>query len=244
MNYSLKRQEIIDRIACVGRIVTIVLLLLTAVIGRQNRLLAVLNIAISLSALLLWILQPQYIQEGKQSLFVWSSYSANETDMLLCAMLPPLLLGVRLWRDYLILDMARFFAVTIALFLVVGVGLLLLSKSQEKKPLQIFLIAVMLMLCMVGVCGQLNVALDFSEPEIQRCRVVDHEKQESLNSRNQVDGYFWVVQTESGEELRVPVTQAQYVTVLKGATVSVRFCKGAFGMPYAYVTYESLFWIG
>lgn len=95
MHYSLKRQEIIDRTVCVLRIVAILLLVLTAAVGRQNRLLAVLNIAVSLSALLLWVLQPQYIQEGKQSLFVWHSYSANETDLLLCAMLPPLVLGLR-----------------------------------------------------------------------------------------------------------------------------------------------------
>lgn len=243
MHYSLKRQDIIDRIVCVLRIVTLLLLALTAV-GRQNRLLAVLNIAVSLSALLLWVLQPQYIHEGKQGLFVWHDYSANETDMLLCTMLLPMALGLRVLRDYLILDFTRLIAVTLALSLVVGVGLLLLSKSQEKKPLRTFLIAVMLVLCMFGVCGQLNVALDFSEPEIQRCRVIDHEKQESLNRKNKVEGYYWVVETESGEELRIPVTQAQYDTLRKGATVSVRFCKGTFGVPYAYVTYEHLFWIG
>lgn len=152
--------------------------------------------------------------------------------------------GPAVLRDYLILDFTRLIAVTVAASLVVSVGLLLVSKSQKKKPLQTFLIAIMLVLCMFGVCGQLNVALDFSEPEIQQCRVVDHEKQDSLNRKNKTEGYYWVVETESGEELRMPVTQAQHDMVLKGATVSVRFYRGAFGVPYAYVPYESLFWIG
>lgn len=244
MQYSLKRQEIIDRVVCVLRIAAILLLILTAVLGRQNRLLAALNIVLSLSTLLLWVLQPQYIHEGKQGLFVWSNYSANETDMLLCAMLLPLVLGVRTFRDYLILDFTRMVAITLAASLVVGVGLLILSKSYEKKPLLTFLIAVMLVLCMFGVCGQLNVVLDFSEPETQRCTVVGHEKQESHTRRQVIDNYCWVVKTESGEELRIPVTQAQYETVLKGATVSVQFFKGAFGVPYAYVTYDTLLRIG
>lgn len=244
MEYSPSRQAIIDRIVCVLRIVTILLLLLTAVVGRQNRLLAAVNIVFSLSALLLWVFQPQYILEGKEGLFVWSTYSANETDMLLCVMIPPLFLGMRVLRDYLILDFTMLLGVTIAASLVVGIGLLLLTKSKEKKPIQTCLIAVMLTLCMFGICGQLNVALDFSEPEIQRCRVVGHETYDSHAQKLRTESYYWVVETESGEKLRIPVTQAQYTQILKGTTVSVNFSTGAFGVPYAYVIYESLFWIG
>jgi hypothetical protein len=244
MKYNPNRQAIIDRIVCILRIVAILLLILTVSVGRQSKLLAVGNIVLSLSALLLWVFQPQYISEGKEGLFVWSTYSANETDMLLCVMIPPLFLGLRVFRDYLILDFSMFLIVTIAAALVVGIGLLMLTKAQERKPLQTFLIAVMLVLSMAGVCGQLNVALDFSEPEIQRCRVVDHEKQESRGRRYSPENYYWVVETESGEQLRIPVTQAQYTTILKGTVVSVRFSRGALGVPYAYVTYDWLFWNG
>jgi hypothetical protein len=244
MKYDQSRQMVIDRVVCILRIVTILALVALVLVGRQNKLLAVANMALSVTALLIWVCQPQYIQEGKESLFVWSSYCANETDMLLCCMMPPLLLSMRALRDFLILDMGMLLSVSLAASLLVGVALLAAVKPKEKRIWIHACIFLILFMCMCGICAQLNVVLDFSEPEVQRCQVVNQRKAESRHRGPDTINYYWIVVTETGEELEIPVTQAQYVTVLKGAIVPVKFSKGALGIPYAYVEYTSLWHIG
>lgn len=244
MEYSVKRQVVIDRVVCILRIVTIFVLLATVLIGRHNKPLAVANIALSVIALLIWVLQPQYICEEKHGLFAWSSYRANETDLLLCVMFPPLLLGMRLVRDYLILDWTMLIGVSLVAAVLVGIALLTVFKPKGIKLWQYACISLMICLCVLGICAQLNVVLDFSKPEVQRCQVVNQRKAESRHRGPDTINYYWIVVTETGEELEIPVTQAQYDTVLKGAIVPVKFSKGALGIPYAYVEYKSLWYIG
>lgn len=235
MKYSQSRQMVIDRIVCILRIATILALVALVLVGRQNKLLAVANMALSVTALLIWVCQPQYIQEGKESLFVWSSYCANETDMLLCCMMPPWLLSMRALRDFLILDMGMLLSVSLAASLLVGVALLAAVKPKEKRIWIHACIFLILFMCMCGICAQLNVVLDFSEPETQLCRVVDQEREETHTRRTKTTSYYWIVVTETGEELKIPVTYSQYRSVLKGSAVAVKFSRGALGLDYAYV---------
>ncbi len=243
MEYSARRQMVIDRVVCILRILMILLLIVTVVVGRQNKPLAVANIVLSVTALLIWVLQPQYIHEGREGLFVWSGYSANETDLLLCAMLPSLLLGLRVLRDYLVLDWIMLMGVSLVAAILVGIALLVVLKPKGIKLWQYVCIFLMLFLCMGGICGQLNVVLDFAEPETQHCRVVNQRKDASRPHSSDTIHYYWIIVTETGEELEIPVTQAQYYTILKGAVVPVKFSKGALGVPYAYVEYESILYM-
>lgn len=240
MNYSQSRQMVIDRVTCVLRIVTILLLLVTLLFGRQNKMLVAANVLISLSVLVLWVSQRQYIHEGKMGLFVWNNYSANETDMLLCAMMPPLILAIRALQDFLIFDWLMLISVALIASLVMGIGLLLIARAKKQQWWLYACACIILFLCMMGICAQLNFALDRSEPEILRCQVVDHEKEESASRRDNVKSFYCIVATETGEEWKIPVTRAQYDSILKGNTVSVTVCEGAFGISYAYIENQRL----
>lgn len=235
MRYDQSRQMVIDRVVCILRIVTILVLVATVLFGRQNKLLAVVNMALSVTAILIWVFLPQYIHEGKEGLFVWSGYCANETDMLLCCMMPPLFLSLRALRDFLILDMRMLLSVSLAISVLVGIALLIVVKPENNRIWLHVCTFLILFMCMCGICAQLNVVLDFSEPETQLCRVVDQERVESHTRRAKTTSYYWIVVTETGEELKIPVTLSQYRSILKGSIVAVKFSKGALGLDYAYV---------
>lgn len=235
MKYTQSRQMVIDRVVCILRILTILLVIATVLFGRQNKLLIAADMILGVTMLMIWIFLRQYIHEGKEGLFVWQKYCANETDMLLCTMGPFLVLAIRGFLDFEIRDWTRLVGVTLVASVVIGAGLLLVLNPRETRIRICAYVFALLVLCMFGACMQLNFVLDFSEPEMQQCQVVSHEMDETSGRGPDIKTYSCIVVTQAGEELKIPVSKAQYRSFLKGSTVTVTFSEGAFGVAYAYI---------
>lgn len=120
------------------------------------------------------------------------------------------------------------------LMAVLALLILRFLPEDQKKPLTVFFLALVMALSQVGTIWQVNVLLDLQEPQL-----VQVEVSELHRSRGRKGGSFYSIETTiGGQERTIHVTSEQWGELTVGEFVLVEIHRGGLGMEY-YILKET-----
>ena len=137
---------------------------------------------------------------------------------------------LRLLLDFNILNWGRLLAAAAVLATLILLLFLMLSKEWKRRKAVFAYLAVALFMYSMGAGMQLNVLLDYSEPEVVEA-VIEHMYISTGSKRP--DSYIIEVMKSDGSTQKLEISESQYEDLSIGDGVEVCTYPGCFGIKYA-----------
>lgn len=204
---------------------------LTVFLGRQEPFCIFVSLAVSVVAIAMYLVFPQYYSIMGSKEYKKAGYTAHVTHLEFSIMAP--LLAVVLSSTY-VFTVLDWTAVLISVVVIsVLVLILLYSFSRElRKHLDLFFaVALVTLFISFGIVEQVNHLMNFSPELPQTCVVTGTEHNRSSKGR---DSYNCTVMLEDGSEVELPIIRAEYNQLQAGDKALVYVGTGALGIEYAY----------
>ena len=158
--------------------------------------------------------------------------STTKISVAISAVGSGIVLLLRTFMDYNILEWRNLLMISLIAFGVCTVVLLILTKEWRKKKLAVVYIMLILALYLPGAVGQINCTFDMSTPKEQMTTVKDLTISTSSKSP---DSYYVHVTLRDGSEVKLQTYKEHYDSLRVGDLVGVYIFDGTLGIPYAFV---------
>lgn len=204
---------------------------ITVFLGRQEPFCIFVSLAVSVVAIAMYLVFPQYYSIMGSKEYKKAGYTAHVTFLEYSIMAP--LLAVVLFSTY-VFTVLDWTAVLISVVVIsVLVLILLYSFSRElREHLDLFFaVALVTLFISFGIVEQINHLMNFSPELPQTCVVTGTEHNRSSKGR---DSYNCTVMLEDGSEVELPISRAEYKQLQAGDKALVYVGTGALGIEYAY----------
>lgn len=226
-----------ERMKPVGAVLNaagVVCFLCTGFWGRLSTLWTAACLIVMTVSLTFYFAWPQYFSLMDSKEYKRAGYTARVERLWLPIAGPGLALVLRLF-DFYFPNWMPLLIAGVAVGVVFSAAACAFSREIRENTSTLIVVLLLAVFISSGVIGQVNHLFNFSPDAPQTCTVTETER---VSGGKHADHYYCTVLLGSGEEMRIPITAADYRTLELGDTVMVAIDQGLFGIEYVYFVGE------
>lgn len=225
-----KKAEQIARILNVISFVAMVGVIVPGILGRTAimNVFSVVGIGCFFAGLLFWLRFPESFHYETNKELRKKGLDSKYESIAYPLMLPGCALALMLLKSGNIKSWWVLLVAGAVLFVILCILIHRFVPELRENMLELVGMALVLAIFQVGSIWQVNMLLDFKEPEYTEVEVI---RKDSSHSRRGGTTYYFMTELE-GEEYRFHVTSDEWRALDAGDTVTVAIHSGGLGMEY------------